>query len=849
MKLPAPAERLVGRLLEHEMWKVATSLKFEPKDLKPLSEIEVVKLANYAEQLSRHAGDDEKTKNLCLAICALLWEHRDTKWDGLPIVLIQAVSRIGLGPTAKMVDPNYDATNDQFSGLGSILSQYRLAANIVESEVEVAEGKSIVLSGFQKDLWNAIDKYRSVGVSAPTSAGKSFVLVNKIVSMLIESPGEVVYIVPTLSLIAQVTSDFKSTIQKFGLTNFSVFQTYSADYEKEHANTIYVLTQERALAAFSQTEKPFQNLQALVVDEIQNLERVSDSGEERAHTLYHVLQEFRTQRPPKIIIAGPRINNIRNLTEDLFGGQSVAISTQSSPVLNLAYAFNAEKEKVVLKQYSTIRREPIKVEIAGADVVSKFGGKQYNEHVHRFIHHLISNLEDSAGTLIFSPTSSQALSTAKALADLLPKKADRAPELKSLREYVAGLVHPDYELVKSLEKGIACHHGKLPLDVRRAIEKAFACQVIKVMTTTTTLMQGVNLPAKHIIARNPFLYLKSGKTSAHLTGYEFANLRGRAGRLMKDVVGRAIVLDETTFDEADISLAELDQKTISHGYKEKFERNRADILDDLRHNRPQNAQLNYLDVEVYIRQMIMRYGDDATTRLYATGIEFTMGEFREIQRQLKTLHVSPEVCAANPYWDPVVLDEIWIAQSNNKFHKIPRNPFDGNLVGTILSTIAHLKEISPFYFNKHINVDHEGLRKAIAITAGKWATEKPLHEIMAERDPKNSKDIHNLLKLISDVIPFKLTRFLSPVVAIQEKGNPILSFIEMGSYKPLTRRLIEIGIGRETAIRLAERIHKAGHNQDDLLKSPGILYSAIIAGAKNLNYWERLQVEDLVLAG
>ncbi|MBB6454872.1 replicative superfamily II helicase [Salirhabdus euzebyi] len=76
--------------------------------------------------------------------------------------------------------------------------------------------------------------------------------------------------------------------------------------------------------------------------------------------------------------------------------------------------------------------------------------------------------------------------------------------------------------------------------------------VINKVVCTTTLMQGVNLPAKNIITRNPNLFIKakSAGDNPKLTGYEFSNLRGRAGRLMNDFVGRSIVLDEPAFEDA-----------------------------------------------------------------------------------------------------------------------------------------------------------------------------------------------------------------------------------------------------------------------------------------------------------
>ena len=80
------------------------------------------------------------------------------------------------------------------------------------------------------------------------------------------------------------------------------------------------------------------------------------------------------------------------------------------------------------------------------------------------------------------------------------------------------------------------------MHVRRTLEKAIVSKQINNVVCTTTLMQGVNMPAQNIIIRNPHLYLKKTDTAAELSNYEMANLRGRAGRLLKDFIGRTYVL-------------------------------------------------------------------------------------------------------------------------------------------------------------------------------------------------------------------------------------------------------------------------------------------------------------------
>ena len=96
----------------------------------------------------------------------------------------------------------------------------------------------------------------------------------------------------------------------------------------------------------------------------------------------------------------------------------------------------------------------------------------------------------------------------------------------------------------SNKKNIYIMTQEKAMHVRRTLEKAIADKKINTVVCTTTLLQGVNLPAQNVFIRNPHLYVKKQKQSSELTNYEMANLRGRAGRLLKDYIGRTFVMDE-----------------------------------------------------------------------------------------------------------------------------------------------------------------------------------------------------------------------------------------------------------------------------------------------------------------
>ena len=116
---------------------------------------------------------------------------------------------------------------------------------------------------------------------------------------------------------------------------------------------------------------------------------------------------------------------------------------------------------------------------------------------------------------------------------------DEASVLRALevgREWL-GDQHP---AVACLKLGVAVHHGRLPSPFLRELEALLAKGVLKVIVASPTLSQGLNLNAAVLLV--PYL-VRSGKV---ISGKEFANVAGRAGRAFVDVEGLVVhvILDK-----------------------------------------------------------------------------------------------------------------------------------------------------------------------------------------------------------------------------------------------------------------------------------------------------------------
>ena len=108
--------------------------------------------------------------------------------------------------------------------------------------------------------------------------------------------------------------------------------------------------------------------------------------------------------------------------------------------------------------------------------------------------------------------------------------------LAALAAEIRKEVHDDCYLADLIVRGVAYHVGYLPANIRLRIEKSFEKGDLRTIFCTSTLVEGVNLPADN-------LFITSYRNGpSNMDEVDFRNLVGRVGRIKYNLYGNVVLV-------------------------------------------------------------------------------------------------------------------------------------------------------------------------------------------------------------------------------------------------------------------------------------------------------------------
>lgn len=404
--------------------------------------------------------------------------------------------------------------------------QYEFITSRSDQTIGTENGIKHILTKFQLDSWRILSAGRSATISSPTSAGKSYILLLRVIERFRQKgPVAVVYLVPTRALINQVAYDAHVALTG-SMTSEVTVSTAPVDLMSGiSSKTLYVLTQERLEALL--IASPAITFNMMIIDEAQML-----SDGTRGVLLEAVLDRVRRHDSSlQLIFSGPMINN-PTYYGDVFNIHEFTscVTARSSVTQNIIYLDYVDQPRSAVavklgsgKLYTDVANIPLPL--------------QLRTEIDRISY--LSYLFGRSGTsIVYANGKAEAEKIAIKISNEMPTISPITSSLLELIEFVKQHVHREYALVITLEKGIGFHYGHMPSLLRKTLEDCFKDKQLSFLVCTSTLLYGLNLPARNIFMLKP----NTGRGSP-ISGADFWNLAGRAGRLGKELEGNVYLVD------------------------------------------------------------------------------------------------------------------------------------------------------------------------------------------------------------------------------------------------------------------------------------------------------------------
>lgn len=360
---------------------------------------------------------------------------------------------------------------------------------IFDKDEKCQSGEQYILNDFYiKNL------KKSISVVAPTSYGKTDLILDTLKHV---AGSNVCILTPTKSLLAQTRK--RILAEKIdGITKIVV---HPEMYNPQNDNCVAVLTQERLLSLLK--NHPTLSFDYVIVDEAHDILEKDDRNELLASSIM-ILNKRNADTVFKFLT--PFLNDSSNLK-----------------VKYTTYDLDTYK----INEY--IKTEKIYV----YDIIDQKGLKFYDQFFDTFFdldeENTLSDIDfliKYAGekNIVYFNKPSDIEKFAKKLIDVLPD-IELSNQLERAIENISEYLNPEYTLVKCLKKGVIYHHGSVPDAIRQYIEYQYAmCDELKFVLTSSTLLEGVNLPA------DKMFLLDNRKGQGNLSPSSFKNLIGRVCR-------------------------------------------------------------------------------------------------------------------------------------------------------------------------------------------------------------------------------------------------------------------------------------------------------------------------------
>jgi len=379
------------------------------------------------------------------------------------------------------------------------------------------------LQALQQGILDSSRKHALIAM--PTGSGKTLVAEFMILHALVSAveKGLVIFVAPSRALVHEKFDELSESFKPLGMSVCQITGEVSMESEERLPEfDIAVVTPEKFDMLL---RKRFygSNVVLLIIDEFHNI-RIGFRGVRMQFGLIRFVEQFREAR---ILLMSAVISNPDAVSE--WANASVSVRSLWRPTYVRYGKLSLEDDHNGHIDFSDgiTRHVPFTMKLRGFRRRAAFLALQFSS---------------DGPCMLFSHNRNNIFEYARMLSTLIeinqgPIKSDIDPSSSQNLARLKRLIGDKEELYHWFAKGIGVHWGELPHEIRRLVEDGLRNGEIRVVVSTTTLAEGVNLPLKTIIVPAALV------ASIPMDLSTFFNLAGRAGRPNKEVEGQLILME------------------------------------------------------------------------------------------------------------------------------------------------------------------------------------------------------------------------------------------------------------------------------------------------------------------
>jgi len=790
-------KQLSHKIINSEGYNSARNDLFEAYILKStqnqyeISEKTVNKLSTTLQYFYRSEHDEFINEGAILL--AMLLHVTGENNDALIAIAENIYSQAGDFPNVQLLQSKFNNVKLKISFYDEIRKDLRKVLNTVK-ELDYP------LTDYQRTLWEDLTNDYDVITSAPTSTGKTHIILRYMMERLIESEGAfAVVVVPTRALIAELSGKIYEIAKNKSMDDR--FEVCTVPKEGRYKDkTFFVMTQERL---FEVIQRGDLNFNYLFIDEAHN---ISDNS--RGVLLHLTLQKLLEGSNPQIIISMPS-PRYQNAFDSVFEGVNFTKKvTKHSPVAKVIMPVSFKGRKINISQ-----RNCDKV----VSIEKNFNGSSFANLVYR--------LGQGEINIVYRNRTDYCENTAKDIADLVQinKNCDM---LEEAADYVETFLHEDFSLASCLRKGVAFHYGPLPGAIRTMIENLAKNGDIDFIVCTSTLAEGVNLPAKNLFLKNPaqqnFL-----QPTTRLEDVTFDNITGRAGRMLDHFSGNVFLVEPDKWAFQDYFEDREEESDKIPTYFRLLNENLDNVIEALKGKYDHHLSDCY-SLYTIANKLIREFDNDNLTQtMHAKELTLSDKEKKRLETQIKhacdSLKVDTFTLEANPTIGFIQQNSLYnhLSQQTELFKWVLPHPKSTTLYLTLKTICYALFDAGIFIPKEDITVDFA------CVIAKKWMTGESLKTIIKDqinydksigKDYNCNRSVRTVIKVINNDVRFRMSSALrcyhSLITNVIEtkmqdlQSVKIHSFIEVGGCEDRFINLVSFGLSRETSLEINKVIPK-----------------------------------------